>query len=130
MSKSKSNKIGRKVTKMKHIIKFLSDSPANKITKTILATCFERVIYAISNAVFNVQQNPDVKLDKVTCNLFSTNLRSYNIITYRQISVENKRKHLTQYSGALLFIGLLFGSALLSSNSGFISRMFNRGVNN
>ena len=111
MSKSKSNKIRRNVKKVKHIHKFLSHSPANNITRAILATLPERVIHAILNAALNVQRNPEVKLDPATRNLFSTYSRSFDILTDRIISVENKRKHLTQKGGVRLFLGLILGSA-------------------
>ena len=90
----------------------------------------EGVIRAISNAALNLQQNPDVTLDPATRDLFSTYSRSFGILTDRKISIENKRKHLTQKGGALPFLGPLLGSALLSIGSGFISRIFNRGENN
>ena len=130
MSKSKSNKVRKELKKVKHIIKFLSHSPANKITKAILGDSPDGVIRAIANAALNLQQNPDVKLDPATRNLFSTYSRSFGILTDRKISIENKRKHLTQKGGALPFLGPFLGSALISIGSGFISRIFNRGENN
>ena len=130
MSKSKSNKVRKELKKVKHIIKFLSHSPANKITKAILGDSPDGVIRAIANAALNLQQNPGVKLDSATRNLFSTYSQSFSILTDRKISIENKRKHLTQKGGALPFLGPLLGSALLSICSGFISRIFNRGENN
>ena len=96
MSKSKSNKVRKELKKVKHIIKFLSHSHANKITKAILGDFPDGVIRAIPNAALNLQQNPDVKLDPATRNLFSTYSRSFSILTDRKISIENKRKHLTQ----------------------------------
>ena len=130
MSKSKSNKVRKELTKVKHIIKFLSHSPANKITKAILGDSPDGVIRAIVNEDLNLQHNPDVKLDPATRNLFSTYLRSFGILTARNISIQNKRKHLTQKGSALPFLGPLLGSALLSIGSGFISSIFNRGENN
>ena len=109
MSKSKSNKVRKELKKVKHIIKFLSHSPANKITKAILGDSPDGVIRAIANAALNLQQNPDVKLDPATRNLFSTYSRSFGILTDRKISIENKRKHLTQKGGALPFLGPLLG---------------------
>ena len=88
------------------------------------------VIRAIANAALNFQQNPDVKLDLATRNLFFTYSRSFGILTDRKISIKNKRKHLTQMGGSLPFLGPLLGSALLSIGSGFISRIVNRGENN
>ena len=130
MSKSKSNKVRKKLKKVKHIIKFLSHSPANKITIAILGDSPDGVICAIANAAFNLQQNLDVKLDPATRNLILTYTQSYGILTDLKILIENKRKHLTQKDGALPFLGPLLGSALLSIGSGFISRIFNRGENN
>ena len=130
MSKSKSNKVRKELTNVKHIIKFLSHSPANKITKAILGDSSDGVILAIANAALNLQQNSDFKLDPATRNLFSTYSRSFGMLTDRKISIENKRKHLTPKGGALPFLGLLLGLALISIGSGFISRIFNRGENN
>ena len=130
MSKSKSNKVRKELEKVKHIIKFLSYSPANKITKAILKDSPDGVIRAIANAALNLQQNPDVKLDPATRNLFSTYSRSFGILTDRKNLIEKKRKHLTQNSGALPFLGPLLGSALLSIGSGFISRILNHKENN
>ena len=84
----------------------------------------------MTNAAFNLQQNPDVKLDPATRNLVLTYSRCSGILTDSKISIENKRKHLTQKGGALPFLGPLHGSALFSIGSGFISRIFNRGENN
>ena len=89
MSKSKSNKVRKELKKVKHIIKFLSHSPANKITKAILGDSPDGVIRAIANAALNLQQNPDVKLDPAPRNLLSTYLRSFGILTDRKISIEN-----------------------------------------
>ena len=50
MSKSKSNKVLKELKRVKHIIKFLSHSPANKITKAILGDSPDGVIRAIANA--------------------------------------------------------------------------------
>ena len=130
MSKSKSNKICKVLKKVKHIIKFLSHKPTNQITKAILGDSSDGVIRSIANAALNLQQNRDIKLDPATRDLFSTSSRSFGIFTDRKISIENKRKHLTQKCGALPFFGPLFGSALLSIGSGFISRIFNRRENN
>ena len=85
MSKSKSNKVCKELKKVKHIIKFISHSPANKIIKAILGDSPDGVICAIANAALNLQQNPDVKLDPATRNLFSTYLRSFGILTDRKI---------------------------------------------
>ena len=130
ISKSKSNKVCKELNTDKHIITFLSHSPANKITKAIFVDSPDGVIRAIANAALNLQQNPDVKLNNATRNLFSTYSRSCGIITDHKISIENKRKHLTQKGGAFPFLGPLHGSALLSIGSGFISRIFNRRENN
>ena len=130
MSKSKVNKVRKELKNVKHIIKFFSHSPANKITKAILGDYPDAMIRAIANAALNLQQNPDVKLDPATGNLFSTYSRSFGIFTDRKISIENKRKHLTQRGGAFPFLGLLLSSALLSIGRGFISRIFNRKANN
>ena len=127
MSKSKSNKVRNKLTKVNQIIKFLSHSLENKINKAILGASPDGVIRAIANAAMNLQQNSDVKLDPATPNLFSTYSRSFGILTVRKVSIENKRKHLTQKGGALPFLGPLLGSALLSIGSNFISRIFNCG---
>ena len=70
------------------------------------------------------------KLDPATRNLFSTYSRSFGILTDRKISIENKRKHLTQKGGALPLLDPLLGSALLSIGSGFIYRILKRGENN
>ena len=126
MPKSKSKKVRRELKKAKHTIKFLSHSPENRITRAILASAPDALIRAISNAALNVQQNPDVKLDAATRNLFSSYKRSFDILSDRKISVEQKRKHLTQKGGAIPFLAPLLASALVSIGSGFISRIFNR----
>ena len=87
MSKSKLNKVCKKLTKDKHIIKFHSHSVANKIIKAILVDSPDGVIRASANAALNLQQNPDVKLDPATRNLFSTYSRSFGIHTDRKISI-------------------------------------------
>ena len=130
ISKSKSNKVCKELKKVKNIIKFLSHLFANKITKAILGDSPDGVIRAIANAALNLQKNPDVKLDPTTRNLFSTYSRSFGILIDRKISIENKRKHLTQKGGTLPFLAPLLGSALWSIGSGFISRIYNRGINN
>ena len=56
MSKSKLNKGRKKLKKVKHIIKFLSHSPANKITKAIWEDSTDGVIRAIANAALNLQK--------------------------------------------------------------------------
>ena len=54
---------------VKHIIKFISNLPANKITKAILVDSLDNVIRAIANAALNLQQNPNVKLYPAIRNL-------------------------------------------------------------
>ena len=127
MPKSKSKNVRRELKQVKHTIKYLSHSPENKITRAILASSPDALIRAISNAALNVQQNPDIKLDPATRNLFSTFKPSFDILSDRRISVTQKRKHLTQKGGALPFLAPLLVSALVSLGSGFISRIFNRG---
>ena len=81
---------------VKHTVKFLSHSPDSKITRAILAASPDGVIRAIANAALNVQLNPFVKLDPATRNLFSTYSRCFDILTYRNLSIERKCNHLTQ----------------------------------
>ena len=130
MSQSKSKKARRELKKVKHIVKFHSHSPDSKITREILAASPDGVIRAIANVALNVQRNPAVKLDPATRNLFSTYSRSFDILTDRNLSIERKRKHLTQKGGAIPFFVPLLGSALFSLASGFISRIFDRGGSN
>ena len=130
MSKLKSNKVHQELTKVKHIIKLFSHYHANKITKAILVDSLDGVICAIANAALNLQQNPDVILYPATRNLFLTPLRSIGILNDRKILIENMRKHQTKNGVALLFFGTLLGSALLSINTGCISRIFHCGENN
>ena len=96
----------------------------------ILAASPDGVIRAIAKAALNVQRNPTVKLDAATSNLFSTYSRSFDILTDRNLSIERKRKHLTQKGGAIKFLVSLLGSALFSLGSGFISRLVDRGNSN
>ena len=122
MSKSNSEKARRELKKVKHTVKLLSHSPDSKITRAILAASPDGVIRAIANAALNVQRNPVVKLDPATRNLFSTYSRSFEIHTDRNLSIERKRKHLTQKGGAIPFLLPLLGSALFSLGIGFIFR--------
>ena len=127
MSQSKSKKARRELKKVKHTGKFLFRSPYSKITRAILAASPDGVICAIANAALNVQRNPAVKLDPATRYLFSTYSRSFNILTDCNLSIERKRKHLTQKGGAIPILLPLLGSALFSLGSEFISRIFDRG---
>ena len=54
------------------IIMFILHSPTNNITETILIDFPDSMIRAIATAALNIQQNPNVKLDSATRNLFST----------------------------------------------------------
>ena len=130
MSKSKSKKVRNELNKEKHTVKFLSHSPDSKIKGTILAANLDGVIRAITNAALSVQRNPAVKLDPATRNLFSTYSQSFNIHSDRNLSIERKRKHLTQKGGAILFLATLLNVALFSLCSRFISRIFDRRDNN
>ena len=126
----KIEKFRRELTKVKHIIKFLSHLPESKITRAILASSPEGVIRAVSNAALNLQRNCFVKLDPATRNLFETYSRSFDILTDRKIPIEQKRKHLTQQGGAIPILGPLLSTALILLESGFISRIFNREESN
>ena len=58
ISKSTSNKICKKLKTVKHIIKFISHQPANKITRPILVNFPERVIDAMTNAALTFNKTP------------------------------------------------------------------------
>ena len=131
MSQSKLKKARRELKKVKYTVKFVSYSLDSKITRAIISEASpDGVIRAITNAALNVQRNLAVKLDPATRNLFSTYSRSFDILTDRTLSIERNRTHLTQKAGAIPFLVPLFGSALFSLGSGFISRIFDRGGSN
>jgi hypothetical protein len=108
---------------LKRTVKYLAVAPNSAIVREVLSSAPDAVIRSIANAALNAQQG-DVKLDPNSKALFRKYSRSFDILSDRNISVKNKRKHLLQKGGALPIVVPLLATVLGSLGSAFISRVF------
>ena len=111
---------------LKSTIKFLANTPNEKVARVVLSQAPDQVVQAIANCALNAQRNPSVVLSPSTRNLFRTYSKSFELLTDRHRSIDQKRKHLTQKGGAFPIVLPLLASALGSLGSAVISKLFNR----
>jgi hypothetical protein len=113
---------------LKRTVKYLSVAPSTIIVREVLKSAPDSVIRSIANAALNAQQG-DVKLDPHTKSLFRNHSKSFEILTNRNIPINNKRQHLIQKGGALPIVVPLLASVLGSLGSAVISRIFQSNSN-
>ena len=121
MGKSKTVKKRKTVSST---VKYLSFAPNTEVARAVIAGADDNVVRAIANAALNAQQNPAVRLSPSNRELFRRYAPSFDILTSRDHSIAQKRRHILQKGGALPIIVPILASVLGSLGSAFISRAF------